>query len=557
MSGSDYSGRELIGEGGLGRVFRATRVSTGGPVAIKELREVASASPAWTRAQRELDVMLRLKGHPGVTSVEEIIDGPNGPCIVMEYLAGGSLIDRLGRGALATAEVVLVGRQTSDALRAAHELGIVHRDIKPHNLLVSAFGHVKVCDFGISALVRDAGGRTRTNALTLAYASPEELDEADNIGPSADVYSLAATLQHLLTGQKPSFRNRATELDALRDRAAAAEPGERMVLETLVAGQIHEPTARPTMAQMLDVFDRADAALGDSRISHLVVSPESLNRSIVAPQLREALSTHRPPPPPPGWSDTRRVPPRVVAPQRTVAAAISPAAPDPAVPVRRRRHLGRLLAVVLVALVATGAVVLAPRLTRNNDAATEDPTVQEATSLDASERRAGAAATDVNPATVTVEPSTTPASIANATAVPTTALTTLAPATVAVAVRPEAAQAELDRLIALDRTFVNTNLLGSYVVQVAGKTIGVVDQQDLVVYDAAMLLAKYDELTARFGRVVIIRQDEYNHSTVNPNLYQFLITVPFNSKAEGNDWCRANGLAVPDHCFARDRLRQT
>ena len=69
-----------VGEGGLGRVYRATRISTGGTVAIKELRDVSEASPVWHRALREVEAMLRLKGHPNVVSVEEILPGPNGPC---------------------------------------------------------------------------------------------------------------------------------------------------------------------------------------------------------------------------------------------------------------------------------------------------------------------------------------------------------------------------------------------------------------------------------------------------------------------------------------------
>jgi eukaryotic-like serine/threonine-protein kinase len=93
-----YRDEALVGEGGLGRVYRAVRISTGGNVAIKELRDVAEGSPAWHRARRELEALLRLKGHPYVVSVEEIIEGPNGPCLVMEYLPGGSLFDRVKAG---------------------------------------------------------------------------------------------------------------------------------------------------------------------------------------------------------------------------------------------------------------------------------------------------------------------------------------------------------------------------------------------------------------------------------------------------------------------------
>lgn len=90
-------------------------------------------------------------------SVEEILDGAHGPALVMEYAPGGALVDRLAHGPLSTAELVLVAEHVLQALEAAHRFGIIHRDIKPHNLLVGAFGQVKVCDFGIAALARGPG----------------------------------------------------------------------------------------------------------------------------------------------------------------------------------------------------------------------------------------------------------------------------------------------------------------------------------------------------------------------------------------------------------------
>ncbi|HAM23806.1 MAG TPA: hypothetical protein DCQ04_16385, partial [Actinobacteria bacterium] len=128
-----YRDAVQIGEGGLGKVFRAVRESTGGVVAIKELRDVGVGSPVWHRARRELEVLLRLRGHPNVIYVEEIIEGPIGPCLVMEFAPGGTVMDRLAGGPLCGPELVLVGQQVCDALVSAHELGIVHRDIKPHN----------------------------------------------------------------------------------------------------------------------------------------------------------------------------------------------------------------------------------------------------------------------------------------------------------------------------------------------------------------------------------------------------------------------------------------
>lgn len=262
-----YTDTTLIGEGGLGRVYRATRQSTGGLVAIKELREVPSASPAWHRAKRELEAMLRLKGHPYVVSIEEIIDGPSGPCLVMEYLEGGSLADRVASGPMSTAELLLVGQHVTQALGAAHEVGIVHRDVKPHNLLVGSFGQVKVADFGIAALNREAGLRTRTQAFTLAYASPEELDGEGEIGPGADAWSFAATMLHLATGRRPSFRERSmhNDLAEMEQRGPLVLPVTSMLRRCFEV----DPAARPRMSELNAGFNAAMAGLGSLGIARL------------------------------------------------------------------------------------------------------------------------------------------------------------------------------------------------------------------------------------------------------------------------------------------------
>lgn len=273
-----YGDVSLVGQGGLGRVYRATRLSTGGLVAIKELPDVASASSAWHRARRELEALLRLKGHAGVVSVEEIFEGPNGPCIVMEFMPGGSLHDRLKIGPLSVPEAVLVGQQVSLALRAAHDVGIVHRDVKPHNLMVSGFGQVKVCDFGISALIRGEGDRTQTHAMTLAYASPEELDGSETVGPAADVYSFAATMQHLMTGRKPTFHERLGGDVPQQFRVGGPVIGP--LAEALGAGLNRHPSERPTMAKMVLAFDAAASTLGTSRISSLPIGAEAIDQTV-------------------------------------------------------------------------------------------------------------------------------------------------------------------------------------------------------------------------------------------------------------------------------------
>lgn len=292
-----YRDEEVIGEGGLGRVYRAVRLSTNGVVAIKSLRDVEDSSPAWHRANRELEAMLRVKGHPYVVTVEEIFLGPEGPCLVMEYLPGGSIAERMSGELLGAPQLVVIGQHVTEALIAAHDVGIVHRDIKPANLMVGPFGQVKVGDFGISALAR-GDDQTKTAALTLAYASPEELDGELRAGPPADVFSLAATFHHLMSGERPMFSARINGWQTLRGQA---DPALEPLVEVIEAGLSQEITDRPTMREFSVACDAAAQRLGPRAVKHLDVDPTA-GATVVrppppSPPLKDPLGQSSPPAP--------------------------------------------------------------------------------------------------------------------------------------------------------------------------------------------------------------------------------------------------------------------
>ena len=256
-----YEQVERIGRGGLGDVYRATRVSTGATVAIKVLRDVSDESVAWHRTRRELTALVALAGHANVVQLIEVLDLHEGPALVMEYAPRGSVADLLVRrdDPLSVAETVHVGRQTASALVAAHAQGIVHRDVKPQNLLIDAYGQVKLCDFGIAAMARSEEFRARTSAVSMRYASPEDLDDEVDVGPASDVYSLGATMLHLARGAPPTLKERLTGW-----RPPSTTDADLAVLDAVMADCLEpEPSARPSAVDVADRLERLGWSLDD------------------------------------------------------------------------------------------------------------------------------------------------------------------------------------------------------------------------------------------------------------------------------------------------------
>jgi serine/threonine protein kinase len=185
-----------------------------------------------------------------VVSVEEIVEGPDGPALVMEYLDSGSLAESMKGGPLTLEQVLQVGLGILSAIGAAHSVGIIHRDLKPQNVLLGRFGQVKVCDFGISALARD-GAHTQTSASTLGYASPEELDGSVTVGPPADVYSFCVTMVHIITGSRPSFAQRSSGRVGFSDTFTTQFAG---LASLLVQGMAIDADDRPTVGALVQAF---------------------------------------------------------------------------------------------------------------------------------------------------------------------------------------------------------------------------------------------------------------------------------------------------------------
>ncbi len=194
---------ELAGSGGMGAVFRARDRTTGEPVALKMLHGTAASDGA-ERFAREIRVLAALR-HPGI--VRYIADGrtPIGsPWLAMEWLEGESVASVLLGAGLTAAQSVDLVRRVAEALGAAHERGIVHRDVKPSNLFLpdGDLARVKVLDFGVARMV-NARGHTTTGVMvgTPGYMAPEQVRGERDIGPRCDVFALGCLLFECLTGQ--------------------------------------------------------------------------------------------------------------------------------------------------------------------------------------------------------------------------------------------------------------------------------------------------------------------------------------------------------------------
>ncbi|HEY2938425.1 MAG TPA: protein kinase [Gaiellaceae bacterium] len=210
-----YRDPERIGSGAMGEIFLATDETLGRRVAIKMLAErYAWDESIRQRFTREGLAAARLAGEAGTVTVFDVGEWNGRPFIVMEHVAGGSLEDRLRRsGAQPPGQALAWLEQAAAALDAAHRKGIVHRDVKPANLLLDGRGDVHVADFGIaSAAGLESLTLTGTVLGTAGYLSPEQA-QGERAGPASDRYALAVVAYELLTGHRP-FESDAPTVEA-------------------------------------------------------------------------------------------------------------------------------------------------------------------------------------------------------------------------------------------------------------------------------------------------------------------------------------------------------
>ncbi|MCB9693343.1 MAG: serine/threonine protein kinase [Alphaproteobacteria bacterium] len=218
-----YELTSLLGKGGMATVWAARDHRLGVDRAVKIMTPAFRRSEALMRRfEREARLMAQLE-HPNICAVHDIVTGPDEAWLVMPLLVGGSLKDRLDtEGPFGPRAACAITIAVLDALALAHAHGIVHRDVKPHNVLLDAAGHPRLTDFGIAMDPTDTG-LTRTGSLmgTWAYMAPEQRHSAKNVDHRADLYAVGAMLAQLVTGREPQDLH---SEDAQKEQLADVDP---------------------------------------------------------------------------------------------------------------------------------------------------------------------------------------------------------------------------------------------------------------------------------------------------------------------------------------------
>lgn len=384
-----YVVKRELGRGGMGAVYLAEHPSLGREVAIKELIVSPGADPtALTRFLQEAQVMAR-SNHPNLVQVHDMEQLGNARYIILEFVRGRSLRDMLNRGMVPMPQVFAIMHAVLQGLNYAHRHAIVHRDMKPENVLVSEEGDVKVADFGIARLTDDSGGgstatRTGTTVGTPQYMSPEQVSTSKVDGRS-DLYSAGIMLYEMVCGRPPftaatgdgPFTLMAKhvqapppppaihrpdvdqELEQVMLRALGKRPEERFQTGaefdealTRVADRI-TPGWQRSLEPGADLTKMVPAA-GPGPVS---AAPAGYAGPIAAPAPAPAMA-----PMPPVAPPTGAVPPHQQSGPPVQAGASSPS--PPARPSAVRRALGCLGMVMLAAAASGSAALLSAQLLR-------------------------------------------------------------------------------------------------------------------------------------------------------------------------------------------------
>ncbi|MHB1088759.1 MAG: serine/threonine-protein kinase [Acidimicrobiales bacterium] len=275
--GGRYSIVRLLGRGGMSDVYEAFDIVSGDSVAIKIVR---SGDPDIGRRLSQEARALESFQHPGLIRLLDIGETGDQAYLVMELITGTTLAQSLREGALSSRETANLGARLADALAYVHERGVVHRDVKPSNILLSESGDPWLGDFGI-AMLHDASVLTATGATmgTVSYMAPEQLED-HQVGPAADIWSLGVILLECLSGRRV-YEGTPSEVLARRLAGPVLVPTHlpppwRLVLSGMLNHQPEERLKGAEVAALLatSAFD-APLPLTDSDITTRVAATMS------------------------------------------------------------------------------------------------------------------------------------------------------------------------------------------------------------------------------------------------------------------------------------------
>jgi serine/threonine protein kinase len=494
-----YQIRQLLGKGGMGEVYEAYDTDKGRTVALKLLTDQYAQDETFrTRFLRESRAAAVLQ-EPHVIPIHDWGEIDNILYIDMRLVQGQTLHDLLKTRALEPQRAVDIIRQIAAALDAAHAQGLIHRDVKPQNIIVTPDDFAYLVDFGIA----EAKGDTH---LTMAgyqvgsfdYMAPERFgDEAAT--PAVDVYSLACVLYEALTGAKPFPVHSA---------------------EQVIGAHISSPPPRPSAvnpripASFDDVIARGMAKHPDDRYG----SAGALGRAA-----KRALSTERPTPP---LADTLLAPQHVSGPPSypPFNAQYAYPAMGPTVPVGDRQGTSRqLIAVTAIGitvalLVGRIGVIIALFVNRNSN--------------------------NSEPSTSSLVPYSSPVTTyyteSSSATQPVQVPTTATPA-------PQDPVQQLRQIANDDRPSVSAQLADRWVPQLSSKRPGVVDNG--VVWDNAMTLREHLQLRQRYPGVRLLWSGDWSTFS-GPDFWVTVAGITFADSAGALAWCRNQGFDK-DHCAAK------
>ncbi|WP_086826496.1 serine/threonine-protein kinase [Streptomyces sp. NRRL B-24572] len=280
-----------LGRGGMGVVWRAVDEVLGREVAVKELRTYTdAAAPELAdlrlRMTREARAAARVR-HPGVVAVHDVTEHEGRPVIVMELVEGPSLADVLGeRGTVDPAEAARIGAHVLEALAAAHDVGVLHRDVKPGNILLDASGRIVLTDFGIATMEDPGDGSathlTRSGEIvgSLDFLAPERAQGQDP-GPASDVWAVGATLYAAVEGSSPFRRTSTWSTLAAIVTEPLPEPVRAGPLTPLLLRLLDkDPAARPTAREAARLL----GAVGEAAASGGAPEHEGAEAGALAPE---------------------------------------------------------------------------------------------------------------------------------------------------------------------------------------------------------------------------------------------------------------------------------